>query len=268
MFVKTKNAPMRFARAARRFSTMETLPQELADVKSNLSNLRRRIAEVVEAEHLYEPRLVAVSKFKSVEHIRTAYDVGQRVFGENYVQELVEKAPQLPSDIEWHMIGHVTTSNAKNVLKVPNLSVVEAVDSEKLAKKLHDLLQPENEKLEAEKKERRVVKVFVQVNTSGEESKFGVEPSDAVNLCRFVNEQCGNLKLSGLMTIGKLKGDPADDFKQLVDVRTQVSQALQIPLVKLELSMGMSGDYESAMRLGATNIRIGSTIFGARESKK
>ncbi len=246
---------------------MKSAPEDLAEVKSNLARVRAVIDGVVEREHLFKPRLVAVSKLKSVEHIRAAYEEGQRVFGENYVQEVVEKAPQLPDDIAWHMIGHVTSSNAKNLLlKVPNLTVVEAVDSTKLAKKLDDVLAAEN-KERAAGKPPRSVRVFVQVNTSGEESKFGVEPKDAVEVCRFVHEQCKQLRLGGLMTIGKLHGDPADDFRKLVEVRGLVSQALQIPLIDVELSMGMSGDFETAMRFGATNIRIGSTIFGARDPK-
>jgi pyridoxal phosphate enzyme (YggS family) len=248
---------------------MQSAPaEELAEVKRGLARVRAVIAEVVEREHLFGPRLVAVSKLKSVEHIRAAYEEGQRVFGENYVQELVEKAPLLPDDIAWHMIGHVTSSNAKNLLlKVPNLSVIEAVDSTKLAKKLDDVLAAENETRKESELPPRSVRIFVQVNTSGEESKFGVEPKDAVEVCRFVQEQCLNLHLRGLMTIGKLHGDPAEDFKKLVEVRGQVSHALQIPLIDFELSMGMSGDYETALRFGATNIRIGSTIFGAREPK-
>jgi hypothetical protein len=246
---------------------MKSAPEELAEVKSNLARVRASIDAAVEREHVFKPRLVAVSKLKSVEHIRAAYEEGQRVFGENYVQELVEKAPQLPDDIAWHMIGHVTTSNAKNLLKVPNLSVVEAVDSTKLAKKLDDVLAAENKTREANKQAPRTVRVFVQVNTSGEESKFGVEPKDSLEVCRFVHEQCKQLRFGGLMTIGKLHGDPADDFRKLVEVRAQVSHALQIAMIDVELSMGMSGDFETAMRYGATNVRIGSTIFGARDPK-
>ncbi len=138
------------------------------------------------------------------------------------------------------MIGHVTSSNAKNLLKVQNLSVVEAVDSEKLAKKLDSLLEAE--------KSGRKLRVMVQVNTSGEESKYGVEPDAAIPLCQFVHSNCPNLKLSGLMTIGKLHGDPVLDFQKLIDVRTAVSAALKLPLIDLELSMGMSSDYEIALR--------------------
>ena len=96
---------------------------------------------------------MAVSKLKSVDHIRAAYDQGQRVFGENYVQELVEKCPQLPDDIEWHMIGHVSRSNIKHVLKVPNLTLLETVDSEKFATKLNTLTGEHD----------RILNVFVQV---------------------------------------------------------------------------------------------------------
>jgi uncharacterized pyridoxal phosphate-containing UPF0001 family protein len=106
--------------------------------------------------------------------------------------------------------------------------------------------------------------VLVQVNTSGEESKYGVEPQNAVALCQFIHTQCPQLQLGGLMTIGKLNGDPVEDFQKLIDLRTAVSAALKIPCIDLDLSMGMSGDYEIALRYGATNLRIGSTIFGAR----
>lgn len=113
-------------------------------------------------------------------------------------------------------------------------------------------------------KSDRRIRVFVQVNTSGEESKFGVEPEAAVALCQYIHSQCPRLQMGGLMTIGKLNGDPVVDFQKLIDVRTAVSAALKIPCIDLDLSMGMSGDYEIALRYGATNLRIGSTIFGAR----
>lgn len=240
--------------ARRVFAAMES---DLAHVQKNLALVREQVDRIVDEHHLFKPRLVAVSKLKGIEYVKEAYAAGQRVFGENYVQELVEKAPQLPDDIEWHMIGHVTSSNSKNLLKVKNLSLLETVDSEKFARRMNRLLEEE---------ERRL-KVFVQVNTSGEESKYGVEPSEAVALCTFVHRECPALELSGLMTIGKYHGDASEDFARLVDVRTQVSKELGIALADLELSMGMSGDFETALKAGSTNIRIGSTIFGARPKK-
>lgn len=250
------------------------MQDEQSQVKANLIAVRQRISSLVEEHHAFEvkkcfllscpsclhfvsgqPRLVAVSKLKPVEYIQAAYDEGQRVFGENYVQELVEKAKKLPLDIQWHMIGHVTSSNINALLKVPNLHVLETVDSEGLARKLNERLA---------RTERRL-NVFVQVHTSGEESKYGVAPQDALALCRIVHSECPQLSLCGLMTIGKLNGPPEEDFRVLIDVRNRVSQELQIPLQELELSMGMSGDYDAAIRFGSTNIRLGSTIFGARD---
>merc|ERR1711916_392491 len=159
------------------------------------------IKNIRSENNLYDSRLVAVSKLKSIDHIKAAYNIGQRVFGENYVQELVEKSPQLPEDIQWHMIGHVTSSNVRKLLQVKNLACLETVDSEKSAKKINNVLV----------EQERDLKVFIQVNTSGEESKFGVEPKDTVELVRFVRE-CSNLKFAGLMTIGKLNGDAREDF--------------------------------------------------------
>lgn len=224
-------------------------------------------------------RLVAVSKLKSVDHIKAAYEAGQRVFGENYVQEMVEKAPQLPLDIQWHMIGHLTASNVKHVLKVPNLSVVETVDTLKVAKKLNELLEVSE----------RHLAVFVQVNTSGEESKSGTMPGqDTLDLCRAIHETMPRLRLAGLMCIGKYVSNPpdvniitsetskeenahippgAEDFVVLSEQRNMIAKELQIPLSDLELSMGMSHDWALAMKYGSTNVRVGSAIFGERPKK-
>jgi uncharacterized pyridoxal phosphate-containing UPF0001 family protein len=214
---------------------------------------------------------------------------------ENYVQELVEKFPQLPEDIEWHMIGeeghnyyfscfffffssspgHVTSSNVRKLLQVKNLACLETIDSVKSATKINKVLVEQN----------RNLNVFVQVNTSGEESKFGAEPEEAIELIRSV-KNCSNLSFRGLMTIGdfsiffflfffflfffflgKLNGDAREDFTRLVSLKNEVSKEFEIPLSEIELSMGMSGDFETALKMGSTNVRIGSTIFGARPKK-
>jgi uncharacterized pyridoxal phosphate-containing UPF0001 family protein len=214
---------------AKGFSTL-AMEAEFQSVKTNLKNVREKLALVRKENNLYDARLVAVSKLKSVEHIRAAYeegkerrgeeksfwsdfsDLGQRVFGENYVQELVEKFPQLPEDIEWHMIGeeghnydfsgfffffpapgHVTSSNVRKLLQVKNLACLETIDSVKSATKINKVLVEQN----------RNLNVFVQVNTSGEESKFGAEPEEAIELIRSV-KNCSNLSFKGLMTIGDL----------------------------------------------------------------
>ncbi|XP_022724023.1 pyridoxal phosphate homeostasis protein-like isoform X2 [Durio zibethinus] len=222
-------------------------------------------------------RLVAVSKTKPVSVIRQVYDAGHRYFGENYVQELVEKAPQLPEDIEWHFIGNLQSNKVKPLIAgVPNLAMVETVDDEKIANHLNRVVGSFG---------RKPLKVLVQVNTSGEESKSGVEPSGCVELAKHVSLSCPNLQFRGLMTIGMLDyTSTAENFKTLANCRSEVCKALGIPEEQCELSMGMSGDFEQAVRIvficyqekenhgfiemGSTNVRVGSTIFGAREYPK
>ncbi|KAJ7296960.1 hypothetical protein O6H91_01G171100 [Diphasiastrum complanatum] len=203
-------------------------------------------------------RLVAVSKTKPVSVIKEVYEAGHRYFGENYVQELIDKAPQLPGDIKWHYIGHLQSNKAKNlVANVPNLYMVEGVDSTKVANYLDRAVAG---------LERKPLKVLVQVNTSGEESKSGVEPSECVELARHVNTQCPNLEFSGLMTIGMPDyTSTPENFKALANCREEICKALDISEEGCELSMGMSSDFELAVQMGSTNIRVGSTIFGVRE---
>jgi len=206
-------------------------------------------------------RVVAVSKTKPVSLIRQVYDPGHRCFGENYVQEIVEKAPQLPEDIEWHFIGNLQSNKVKPLLTgVPNLAMVETVDDQKIANNLNRVVESIG---------RKPLKVLVQVNTSGEESKFGVHPSGCLELVKHVSIACPNLEFCGLMTIGMPDyTSTPENFKTLASCRSEVCGALGIAEEHCELSMGMSGDFELAVELGSTNVRIGSTIFGAREYPK
>ncbi|XP_034697133.1 pyridoxal phosphate homeostasis protein-like [Vitis riparia] len=206
-------------------------------------------------------RVVAVSKTKSVSLIREVYDSGHRCFGENYVQEIIEKAPQLPEDIEWHFIGNLQSNKVKPLLSgVPNLAVVETVDDEKIADRLDRMVATIG---------RKPLKVMVQVNTSGEESKSGVDPAACVELVKHVALGCPNLEFGGLMTIGMLDyTSTPENFKTLANCRSEVCKSLGITEEQCELSMGMSGDFELAIEMGSTNVRIGSTIFGAREYPK
>lgn len=203
-------------------------------------------------------RLVAVSKTKPASALQEAYDAGQRDFGENYVQELLEKAPILPSDIRWHFIGHLQSNKAKALIEgVPSLAMVETVDTEKLASKLNTAVEGAG---------RSRLPVFVQVNTSGEESKYGIEPGEAcVELALYIAKNCPNLQLAGLMTIGMPDyTSRPENFSCLSQCRKDVAEAVGMPESDLELSMGMSGDFEAAIEMGSTNVRVGSTIFGAR----
>ncbi|KAG9159816.1 hypothetical protein Leryth_007824 [Lithospermum erythrorhizon] len=206
-------------------------------------------------------RVVAVSKTKPNSLIRQVYDAGHRVFGENYVQELIDKAPQLPGDIDWHFIGHLQTNKVKPLLAaVPNLDMVEGVDSEKIANNLNRVIASMG---------RKPLKVMVQVNTSGEPSKSGVDPSDCLEIAKYVKLTCLNLQFSGLMTIGMPDySSTPENFQTLLNCRNEVCNALGIAESACELSMGMSNDFEQAIEMGSTNVRVGSTIFGPRDYPK
>ncbi|KAG2486133.1 hypothetical protein HYH03_015226 [Edaphochlamys debaryana] len=172
---------------------------------------------------------------------------------------MLDKAPELPSDIRWHFIGHLQSNKVKSIVEgVPNLAMVETVDSTKLADKL-------NKAVEASGR-AGTLDIMVQVNTSGEESKYGVDPGEAVALATHVAKNCPRLRLAGLMTIGMPDyTSRPENFVCLAQCRAQVAAALGRAEADLELSMGMSGDFEAAIGMGSTNIRVGSTIFGARE---
>jgi len=228
---------------------------EKENIKNNISVVKQNI-EIISPK----ARLVAVSKTKSPPLIEAAYSIGHRHFGENYAQEIMEKAPLLPSDIQWHFIGHLQSNKVNKLLStVKNLWAVETVDSPKLANVLSKAVIQNN---------HDPLNIFIQVNTSGEAQKSGISPQEAVKLAKEIyentNKKYDGLILKGLMTIGKLEGDASVDFQCLVDCRKEVADALGIDTSKLELSMGMSHDYELAARMGSTNIRVGSTIFGPK----
>ncbi|XP_022086653.1 pyridoxal phosphate homeostasis protein-like [Acanthaster planci] len=213
-------------------------------------------------------RLVAVTKTKPKEMVLEAYKHGQKNFGENYVQELVEKSHDAEilkacREIRWHFIGHLQTNKVKKVLEAPNLYMVETVDSVKLANEL-------NKTWEKLAKGWRL-KVMVQINTSGEEQKHGVPPSQCCDLYDHVRQKCGALDVVGIMTIGAFDHDlskgPNPDFQTLIKCREDICSKFGLPKESIELSMGMSNDFEHAIEVGSTNIRVGSTIFGARNYK-
>lgn len=236
-------------------------PEEPQSVAQSLAAARAQLADVSAAcGRAAPPRLVAVSKTKPLELLREAYDAGQRDFGENYVHELVDKAPHLPEDISWRFIGKLQSNKVKTLLRgVPTLSAFETLDSAKLASKLHAALTaPEQPPRQSP------LDVFIQVNTSPwEGTKGGVLAEDAPELASHVSERCGSLRLAGLMTIGAA-GD-SRCFDALVACRAKVAAELNVSEDALELSMGMSGDYEEATRAGSSSVRVGSAIFGARE---
>lgn len=254
-------------------STPTATPNEpQIDIESNLKEVQTTIKETATDSQI-DPstiRLVAVSKTKPTPLLQQAYEAGQRHFGENYAQELLTKVEELPKDIYWHFIGPLQSNKAASLVKGVGLDqlTVETVHTMKLATKLNNaagtLIESGDESLCSKRKQ---LGIYIQVNTSQEESKSGVSPSEVVSLATEIMESCHHLEILGLMTIGA-PGDYSC-FDTLVECRTNVIQALSSLDEKkdwaLDLSMGMSGDYQEAIRKGSTNVRVGSTIFGARD---
>ena len=250
----------RFAMSSFEESPAETSESRSSVLIKNLQFVQENIssAAVAAGRDSGSIRLVAVSKTKPGEDIKVLYDHGHRNFGENYFQELVEKAASLPSDIEWNFIGHLQSSKAPKLIRdVPNLAIVETVDSLKLAKKLHSACESVG---------RDVLRIYIQVDTSNEDTKSGVSPEELEILVRSIVTECPMLKIAGLMTIGA----PGDltCFDKLAASRESVAHILGVEVSSLELSMGMSGDFAEAIARGATSVRVGSIIFGERAYSK
>ena len=228
----------------------------------NLAETLARVAQASARAARSKPaRLVAVSKTKPVSQMMECYDAGHRVFGENYVQEIVEKAPAMPADVSWRFIGHLQSNKVRALVTgVPGLAAIETVDSAKLANKLNNAVKD---------LERAPLGVMVQVNTSGEESKHGVEPGAAVvDLAKIVRD-AEHLRFEGLMTIGMPDyTSRPENFECLRKCREEVCAALGLDVNAVELSMGMSGDFEAAVEMGSDSVRVGSSIFGARDYSK
>ncbi|KAK3344461.1 hypothetical protein B0T25DRAFT_328410 [Lasiosphaeria hispida] len=248
---------------------MKADPARASALASQLQGVVERIAAVAKGRPV---RLVAVSKLKPANDIIALHEAPakQLHFGENYAQELSQKAELLSKTIQWHFIGGLQSGHCKNLAKITNLWCVSSVDTLKKAQLLDkyrgDLIksEPTAPKLN----------IHVQVNTSGEESKSGCAPGpETVSLCRSIVQDCPNLHLLGLMTIGAIARSVATtpetengDFVLLKEQRDLVANELGLD-GELELSMGMSEDFEGAIVLGSSEVRVGSTIFGQRPAK-
>lgn len=253
-------------------SGMQIKPQRAKQLIDNLSNVLARIQTAASES---TPRLVAVSKLKPANDILALHKSSHAHlhFGENYQQELLSKSLLLPREIRWHFIGALQTNKCLPLAEqIPNLWCVESVDTVKKANQLDKGRGVLTEK--APEYAEVPLRIYVQVNTSGEVEKSGVEPGEAYGLCKHIRENCSHLKLQGLMTIGAIarskeasKGIENEDFLKLRETRDSVSKALGIDQNELELSMGMSEDFESAIRCGSNEVRVGSEIFGERPSK-
>ena len=205
----------------------------------------------------YNAKLVAVSKTKPVSDLMEAYSAGNRIFGENKVQELVSKAEEMPKDVEWHMIGHLQRNKVKYI--APLVSLIHAVDSVRLLKEIDKQAEKNN----------RVIDCLLQVHIAKEEAKFGF---DAQELKLVVNDpevaKMKHVRILGLMGMATFTEDNEQiraEFKELKTLFDELKGG-QLPenIVMKELSMGMSGDYSIALEEGSTMVRIGSSIFGLR----
>ncbi len=214
-------------------------------ISQNLNKIKSSLPEHV--------TLVAVSKTKPNVDILEAYESGQRVFGENYVQELVEKQEQLPNDIKWHFIGHLQSRKAK--LIAPFVSLIHGVDSLKLLQEINKQAQKNN----------RIIDCLLQVHIADEETKFGLDENELEEIFQMLKQvQHDNIKVVGLMGMATFTEDQNQIKKEFDYLKSLFDKfKTQNPDFKT-LSMGMSGDYELAISCGSTMVRIGSSIFGSR----
>jgi pyridoxal phosphate enzyme (YggS family) len=222
-------------------------------IADNIKSLKKETGDI-------NVTLLAVSKTKPAADLQQAYDAGQRLFGENTVQELVEKQEQLPKDIEWHLIGHLQTNKVKYV--APFISMIQSVDSLKL-------LQEINKHAE---KNKRVIDCLLQIYIADEETKFGLGFDEAIELLRSEEYAAlKNIRIRGLMGIAT----NTDVEKQIKDEYYELKtffDGIKVSFFRKEesfdtLSMGMSSDYKVAIEQGSTMVRLGSTIFGGRVIK-
>ena len=225
-------------------------------ITENLEQVRRNIVEACKAVNRdpSEVTLISVSKTKPVSMLQEAYDAGSRDFGENKVQEIMDKYPQLPSDIRWHMIGHLQRNKVKYI--VDKVALIHSVDSLRLAEAI------ENEAA----KHNVTVPILIEVNVAQEESKFGLKTEEVLSLVESV-AVLPHINIKGLMTIAPYVEDPEENreiFRELKKLSVDIA-AKNINNVNMSvLSMGMTGDYQVAVQEGATMVRVGTGIFGER----
>lgn len=219
------------------------------NIQSNFENLRKEIPENV--------RIVAVSKTKTFDEIMQVYELGHRIFGENKVQELVEKFERLPKDIEWHFIGHLQTNKVKYI--APFVSLIHGVESLKLLKEINKRASQND----------RTIDCLLQVHIAKEDTKFGFAKEEIFDLINSNEiDNLKNIRITGLMGMATYTFDDVVVFNEFSELKT-IFDELKSDYFNNnnffnELSMGMSGDYNIALKAGTTIVRIGSSIFGDR----
>ncbi|OXA74710.1 YggS family pyridoxal phosphate enzyme [Flavobacterium columnare NBRC 100251 = ATCC 23463] len=218
-------------------------------IQQNLNNIKSSLPSQV--------TLVAVSKTKPVSDLMEAYQAGQRIFGENKIQEMTEKWEQMPKDIQWHMIGHVQTNKVKYM--APFVSLIHGVDSLKLLQEINKQAQKNN----------RVIDCLLQIYIAEEETKFGLNETELEEILHLVQNEHSlqNIRIIGLMGMASFSEDQNQIKKEFLELKSLFDKhkAVKTENCHLQtLSMGMSGDYQLAIDCGSTMVRIGSSIFGVR----
>ena len=217
-------------------------------IKDNLLQIKSQLPENV--------TLVAVSKTKPVSDLMEAYNAGQRIFGENKIQEMTEKWEQMPKDIQWHMIGHVQTNKVKYMVEY--VSLIHGVDSLKLLQEINKQAAKHN----------RVIDCLLQMYIAEEETKFGLDEKELEDILHFVqNDKFQNIKVVGLMGMATFTDNQTQIKKEFLNLKSTFDKINSLSIVNYQLSiisMGMSGDYKLAIECGSTMVRIGSSIFGGR----
>ena len=225
-------------------------------LKENLKEVEKNISLACEkaGRKREEVTLIAVSKTKPVPMLQEIYDEGIRDFGENKVQELASKYEEMPKDIRWHMIGHLQRNKVKQV--IDKACLIHSVDSYRLAEEIN---------IQAKKK-NILVPILVEVNIAEEESKFGIHKEDAIQLVEEIAD-LENIRIQGLMTIAPYVEDAEENrqyFRNIKQLSVDITRKNIDNVTMNVLSMGMTGDYTVAIEEGATLVRVGTGIFGAR----
>ncbi|RLD45900.1 MAG: YggS family pyridoxal phosphate-dependent enzyme [Bacteroidetes bacterium] len=225
----------------------------MSDIGDKIASIKGQLPEQV--------RLVAVSKTKPIEDIQTAYDAGHRIFGENKAIELQEKAEALPDNIHWHFIGHLQRNKVKYI--APFVKLIHAVDSLRLLKEINK---------EALKNDR-IISCLLQFHIASEETKFGLDIKEAAELLSSDEyKSMKNIKITGVMGMASNTFDTElirAEFQHLLNIFQSVKYKFFLDdIFYREISMGMSNDYQIAVQEGSTLVRIGSSIFGARNYNK
>ncbi len=227
------------------------------EIKKNLENIFKRVGAAAEksGRTMEDIRVIAVTKTVEVGRIKNVYECGLRDMGENRVQELTEKYDKLPSDCKWHLIGHLQTNKVKYI--IDKVEMIHSVDSIELAKEINSRAA----------KCQRKIDILLQVNVSGEDTKFGISPNDVDEYIGIIS-QMENISLKGLMTIAPFTQDPQvirPVFRNLYNIYIDIKRK-NIDNVNMDyLSMGMSNDFEMAIEEGANIVRLGTGIFGKRD---